>query len=80
MSLSFPTRTGPKQGASTGYPDYPEPRHMCHCRAPEALDETGLCEWCGRFPAETIAETWDRRARQLAGRRARRQQRAKVAA
>lgn len=72
MSLPFPTRLNPQPGNHTGYPAHPQ---ACQCGAQQALDEIGCCWRCGRWPASTIAETWDQRKRQLA-----RRSRAKAAA
>lgn len=61
--LSFPT--GRSRHGTAGFPQRPQPRHLCHCGPQRmgALDDT--CSRCGRYTAEQVNDTWRRRSEQI---------------
>lgn len=59
MSISFPTRSGPRNGGQQGFPHRAD---ACTCGKHQIVDADGGCVVCGRFTRETIAATWRERA------------------
>lgn len=66
MALTFPCRPN-------GYvtPGTPERADHCRCGDQAMHHEPGeTCSRCGHYPRDVISDTWSRRARQVARRRA----------
>jgi hypothetical protein len=69
VGLTFPT-------GHRGYlapPGMPDRASHCQCeRGPMLLRGHDACLNCGRYPKDTIAETWTQRAQEIAAGRAKR--------
>lgn len=67
-SITFPCRSGHQRYVMP--PGTPERASQCRCdRGPLLGERHGTCVRCGRHTKATIDQTWQDRARKIAGKR-----------